>query len=98
MRFWSNGPRSAAVGHEFLKVGGDFGEQRGDLARAYRDDTSKDTRQETMQMTKGDRAIDAPRRIGGKVSLGGQIGRQGVEIVADHLGAGVLTGGQPGEA
>ena len=27
MRFGSNGSRSIAVGHEFLKVGGDLGEQ-----------------------------------------------------------------------
>jgi len=98
MRLGSNESRLTAVGHEFLKVGSYFGEQVGGHARGHRDDASKDTRQETMQMTEGDRAIDAPRRIGRKVSLGGQISGQGVEIVADHLGAAVLAGGQPGEA
>ena len=38
MRFGSNGPRSIAVGHEFLKVGGDLGEQRGGQAHGHRDD------------------------------------------------------------
>ena len=42
MRFWSNGPRSAAVGHEFLKVGGDFGEQCSGQARGHRDDAGED--------------------------------------------------------
>lgn len=85
MRFWSNGPRSAAVGHEFLKVGGDFGEQCSGQARGHRDDAGKDARQQTAQVTEGDGAIDPPRRIGSEVLLGGQIRGQGVEVVADHL-------------
>lgn len=85
MRFWSNGPRSAAVGHEFLKVGGDFGEQRCGQARGHRDDAGEDARQQTAQVTEGDGAIDPPRRIGREVLLGGQIRGQSIEVVADHL-------------
>lgn len=43
-------------------------------------------------------AIDPRRRISGEVLRAGQIRGQGVEVVADHLGAGVLTGGEPSEA
>ena len=64
MRFGSNGPRSIAVGYEFLKVSGDFGEQRGGQARGYRDDAGEGARQQTIQVTKGDGAIDAPQGIG----------------------------------
>ena len=42
MRFGSNGPRSIAVGHEFLAIGGDLGEQRGGQARGHRDDAGED--------------------------------------------------------
>jgi len=49
-------------------------------------------------VTESGRAIDAPRRIRGEVVLGGEIGGQRVEVVTDHLGAGVLASGQPGQA
>ena len=58
----------------------------------------EDARQQAAQMAEGDGAIDAPRRPGREVLLGGQIRGQGVEVVADHLGAGVLAGGEPSEA
>lgn len=78
------------MGNEFLKVGGDFAEQGGDHARGHRDDAGEDARQETVQVTEGHRAIDAPRRSGREVLLGGQIGCQSVEVIADHFGTGVL--------
>ena len=98
MRFGSNGPRSIAVGHEFLKVGGDFGEQSGGQARGHCDDAGEDARQQAAQMAEGDGAIDPPRRLGRDVLRAGQIRCQGVEVVADHLGAGVLAGSEPSEA
>ena len=98
MWFGTNGSRSAAVGHEFLKIGGDLGEQGGGQAHGHRDDAGQHTRQQTTQMAEGDGAIDPPGRIGGEVLRAGQIRGQGVEVVADHLGAGVLAGGEPSEA
>ena len=64
MWFGSNGSRSAAVGCEFLKVGGDFGEQGDGQARGHRDDAGEHTRQQAAQVAEGDGAIDAPRRPG----------------------------------
>ena len=59
MRFGSSGPRSIAVGHEFMKVGGDFGEQRGGQARGHCDDAGEDARQQAAQMAEGDGAIQS---------------------------------------
>ena len=47
MRLGPNGSRSAAVGHEFLEVGGDFSEQGGSDSRGHRDDAGEDARQPT---------------------------------------------------
>ena len=45
MRFGTIVSRSAAVEHEFLKIGGDLGEQRGGQARGHRDDAGEDGHQ-----------------------------------------------------
>lgn len=98
MGFGPSGSRSAAIGPEFLKIFGDFGEKLCGDACVHRDDAGENARQETAQVTESDRAIDPPRRIRGEEVLSGQIGGQRVEIVTDHLGAGVLASGQPGQA
>ena len=69
MRFGSNGPRSIAVGHEFLKVGGDFGEQRGGQARGHCDDAGQHARQQVAQVAEGDGAIDPQLCIGWPESM-----------------------------
>lgn len=98
MWFGSNRSRSAAIGDESLKVQGDFGEELGDDAGGQAQAAGEHARQEAAQMREGERAVDAPGRLRFDDLLGRQIGRQGIEIVADHLGADILARREPGQA
>lgn len=42
--------------------------------------------------------VDLVGRVGVEVGVSRDIGRQGIEVVEDHLGTKVLIGGVPGEA
>ncbi len=81
-----------------MKIQDDLGEEFGDDAGGQAQAAGEHARQEAAQMREGQRAIDAPRRLRGDELLGGQIGCEGIEVVADHLGADVLTGREPGQA
>ena len=98
MWFGSNGSRSAAVGDKFLQVQDSFGEQVGDEACACPHSSAEDAREQAAQVRECLCSVDAPRRIRRDEVVGRQIDSQGIEVVADHLGADILAGGQPGQA
>ena len=96
--FGSNRSRSVSIGDEFLKVFDDFGEETGDESAGQAKATGEHLGQEAAQVREGQGAIDTPRRIWGNEVLGRQISGQRIEVVADHLGADILTGREPGQA
>ena len=81
-----------------MQVEDNFGEQVGDEACACPHSSAEDARQQAAQVRVGLCSVDAPRRIRRDEVVGRQIDSQGIEVVADHPGADILAGGQPGQA
>ncbi len=96
--FGSNRSRSVSVGDEFLKVFDDFGEEFCDEVAGQANAAGEHLGQQAAQMRECQGAIDTPRRIWGDELLGRQIGGQRIEVVANHLGADILTSRQPSQA
>lgn len=97
MRFLLDWSRSRAIGDEFLEVQDDFFEDGTDAANGGL--TGKQpTADLSLDLVEGQGSVDLVEGVQIKMLVGGDIDRQGVEVVADGLGTEVLPCGMPGEA
>ncbi len=93
LRFSRPGP----IGDEFLKVRGEFLHQGFETARGGCTEKQPAT---DLALDLVDRlgAVDLVGRSGVEMGVGGDVSGQGIEVVADGLGAKILLGCVPGQA
>ena len=89
--------RSRAVGNELLEVQGDFCEKRFEAASGRLGGQEPAT-ELPLDLVEGESAVDLVRGFRVQMSIGGDVGRQRVEVVADRFGAEVLPRRVPGQA
>ena len=97
MRFRLRFARLRAVVNELLEVQSDFCEERFQAAGGRLGGQEPAT-ELPLDLVEGESAVDLVRGFRVQMSIGGDVGRQRVEVVADRLGAEVLPRRVPGQA
>ncbi len=96
MRFGSRLSRPRAIRDEFLEVQGEVFDDGLEAARCG-GGAQKPAADLALDFVDGLGAIDFVGRFGVQAGVGGDVGGQGIEVVANGLGAEVLAGGVPGQ-
>ena len=97
MRFSLRRSRLGAASDKLLKVGGDLVNEglQSPRRRTVGEQPSADL---ALDLVDCQGSVDLPWRIGVQMRVGGDVSRQGIEVVEDGLGTEVLIGRLPGQA
>ncbi len=95
MRFGLRFLRSRAIGDEFLPMQSDFLKQGFEAARGG-GGHEQPTTDLPFDLVDGQGAVDLVRRTGIEKRLGGDVSRQGIEVIEDGFGPEILPCGVPG--
>jgi len=97
MRFSLRRSRIGAAGDELLEVGGNLVNE-GLQSPRRRTGGEQPTADLALDLVDRQGTVDLPWRIGVQMRVGGDVSRQGIEVVEDGLGTEVLIGRLPGQA
>ena len=98
MRLGAAGSRSGARGDELLPVLGEFLEDGFEMAGGDAGKGQQPAAELPLDLVEGLGAVDLVGRVGVGTGVGGDIGRQRIEVVAERLGAEILLHHVPGKA
>ena len=94
MRFFSWLARLRSERDKALEIGGEFLEE-GAKSAGSRGGTKEPAADLSAYLVKGKAAVDLIERVRIKMAIGGEVGRQRVEVIANRLCADILPGGVP---